>query len=390
MLPERLRPLDQQRQTIENACTTTITSTSNRKQEKKQRPKMTRQDESTYFPTITLRPSQKFETSEENYSQAGTLRKKSSSGTKHTEDVLDSKTKRLNDMPLPGQTNLVPEMARAWHPAGRSSQYLQQNRAPVQEAEKGGRVAMIEHHRSPQSHHLQLRKNSSPKSMIGGLGLEGAKDARNTNQRDQRNGVGTTHTCDPLGEEHEGSIYRSRWQERNRDAGRDLTANPFAATEMALDRDGSGWFAGEWADTVQNHKKVDSESSSQEEAPALWRSLLARINEMQSCFWAIEASMQGSAKLDAMKQRLYQMVYHVIQTLHPTSPALVTLKSLNVRAQDYLKAAKEVTLAIGYLLLLVGILLALRKVLSGVASILSWFWHPVWMVITIIRWCFLV
>ncbi len=390
MLPERLRPLEQRRQTIEDACTTTITSTSNRKQENEQRPKVRRQEGSIVVPRVRPHSPQKYEMSKENYLQDGIPRKKPSSVIKHMVDASESRTTRGDAMQHPGQIAPAREMARTRHQLGISPQHPQQDhQAFSQGAKQGARVAMIEDYRNHQSHHIQSRQRFGGLSLTRTSRLESANIGRDPVPRGPKSGVGITHTCGHLGKDWRKSGGTIQRREQSVGAAKGLSQEPGAPTEFAGNRNGGVGFAGQWAESLQNHRGLDSAIPKSTEERARKRSVFGIAADVRLRWCMMERSLRASAKLKYIQQRLCQMTGHIIRTLHPTSPVLHILKTPNVRAQDYLGAAKEVLLATFYLLLLLNVMLALRRVMMSVGLVVFWMWHPLKMVFAIIRWCVL-
>ena len=387
LLPERLRPPEQQRQTIEDACITTITSTSNRKQQSEQKPKMRGRDESIVFPQMKQCPAPKFEMSRESYLQAGTLRKRPSFATKPTADVSSSNTTRQDATRVLGQTTPPQKLAVAQSQSGVLPSTIQlSNKTSNQEAERGARVAMIENHRSQQLPQTQLRKKSSTIPVNQDLSLGSANIVRDPVRRDQRNGAGTIPTCGHLGDDCRENAYKVQGHKRGADLSHGSEKDFRMPAEMAFKHDGGAWFSGEWARNPENHDGVVSVSK---EALPRRTSILGRAAEARLSYNAFEGLLKFPIPLQYVQLRLYEMACHVMQTLHSSSPALTVLRSPNVSAREFLFAIREVFLAVVYLLLLLNIIMVLRKVIVLVSVCLFWIWHPVRMAIAVFRWCVL-
>ena len=387
LLPERLRPQEQQKQIMEDACITTITSTLNQKQQSQQRPNMRRQDESFVLPKLKQYPPPKFETSKGNYLQAGTLRKKPSFAIKPTADVLRSNTTEQGAIRFPEQTSPRQGLTAAKLQLGLSPPNHQpSNRTSNQGAERGARVAMIENHRSQQLHQAQLRKKSSVIPVNRDLSVGSANIVRDPVLRSHRNGAGTIPMCGRLGDDCRENAYAVQGHEQNVDLSQGCEVNCDMPTDMAFKHDGGGWFSGEWARNSENHDGVVSVSK---EILPRRKSILARIANSRLSYNVSEGSLRFPVQLQYLQLRVYGMACHVMRTLSPTSPAVTVLKSSNASARDFLYAFREVTLAVFYLLLLLNILLVLRRAIVIVGVCLFWIWHPVRMVITVFRWCVL-
>lgn len=383
LLPERLRPAENRRQTIEDACITTITSTLNRKPENNQRSQVWRQDGILAVPGMRERPPRKYETSKENYLQAGTPRKKPSSDTKHMVDASGSSTIGQNVMQLAGGPAPARKTVEARHQSGVSPRQLQHgNRAFSQGAERAARVTVVEDYRSQTLRQGEAKKRPTAKTQ--GLCLGSANDIQDLTREDRRGGAGIIHTYDPLGDDCADDDCKARstvTSHRFKDSG--------GPTDMGSTRDGGVWFAGEWVETLQDQARSDGTAPKSKEALAPRQSMFENTTSASLRFWALEELRQLSAKFRYVERRLYSMACHIIWTLHPASPALVVLQSPNARAQDYLSAAKEVFLACVYILLLLNIMLAVRKLLVLAGLLMFWVWHPMRMILGIIRWCVL-
>jgi hypothetical protein len=94
-----------------------------------------------------------------------------------------------------------------------------------------------------------------------------------------------------------------------------------------------------------------------------------------------------SAKLCYIGRQLEMMICHVLRTFRHDSRVLVVLSSPKASTQDCLCAVKDVILAGLYLVVLLNVLMALRKVVLLVVRVLYLFWHPLETIAVLLRWC---
>ncbi|KAL6717164.1 hypothetical protein ACLMJK_005079 [Lecanora helva] len=392
LLPERLRPQEQGKPITEDVCITTITSTLNQKQQNKRRPKMQRQSGSNIVPKVNHCPTQKSEIPQENYLQAGTLRKKHSFATRRTVDVSDLSMTGHNDIGGPGQNTISPAVTGAPQQSEFIPQHPQQgigalNQEAELQAEQGARVAMIENFRSQRLPQVRPRKESGAVSRDQGLRLGSANIVQDHAQRDRGDGAGTILTFDPPGDIDGDNRCKTQAYDAGMQARSEIAINPNISAKTSADGNGNVWFAGQWASDSQYQKDHTDGIPRSSETLSRKRSILQKANDSLLQYGTKARSIQPPTWLHHTEQRLCQMICHVVQTLHPQSEAVMILRSPTLRARDYLGAVKDLILAAGYLLLLINIVLVLRKVIILAGLCLYWIWHPVGMVMTVLRWC---
>lgn len=364
LLPARLRSLEQRRKTIGNACTITTTSTLSQRKEKGQRPVMQRQDGSIVVPRAMQRSPLERGKSAEVLLPRSIPMKKRSSAIRLMVDTSELTTVRSN---APGPAVLLQDLERT----------QLGSMATVPEAEQGARAAML---RNCSNHRV---KNNQMKSSGGfprtqGPRLGSANIIPDHVQGDQRKGDGITLMSGHLGDSAHGrdqECWNSE-QEQPAEVRRRAQQQPSTVEKMALRHDSRGWFAGHWAERQQDQRRTDCVSLQQKDLPARKWSILEAAANASPWMPARHRLLQASAKLEWFQMCMYEMACHTTQTLHPNSPAMTLLRTPNKKTSNYLQAAKDLILACAYLLLLLNVLVALKKVLVVLSLIIYWFWHP--------------
>lgn len=367
LLPPRLRPMEQQKQIIEDACTTTTTFTSSQTAERNQRPKVERQDGSTAVPRAEKRLQPVPAVPIENPVQRNMPLEQSSSAIKLTVDTSSPKTAT----PVPADQGQ--DRAKSENRA----------KASVAGAKQGARAAMLEDYRRQQSRNDQTKEFASIVPVRQGLSLGNANIIRYP-VRDS----GTIPILGPHGEGHRGKDWKnsSSEQQKTTKVGPLLQEQYPATRGMPLQYGGAAWFAGHWAENPENQ---DPTFSGERDLPVRRRSILTKAAGLR--FWAsavIEA-LCNWAKPQYLQHCLRQMACHIARTLDPDSSAMTILRAPNVKLWDYLEASKDLVLAFSYLLMFLNIIVALKKVLVLVAWFVYWVWHPVRIVLAVVKLCVL-
>lgn len=352
LLPARLRPLDQQKKLVEDACISisTFTTTSAQKPSKDQRPRLQRQDGNNAVPRA-IQPPQESEVSKENHPQvqADTPMQRQRSFTNFKARSQESTRKPLQKQPLatdmktrtpdpttktqrlnPGSANKImarcPDSSRRVHSLGAGST-------------------------------AKMAWSPGPTTNFQGLSLGSADIVREPVQKSQRDGVGTTHT------------YA-------------LPGNQPAKFAVWNDV-----FTGHWAEV-----REDEDDGISDQVDATKDKLPVRRHSMgkeMAGVWvdAVEGQLRLSTKMGYVQQGGYDMLCYVFLTLHHLPSAVKVLRTPDVRAQDYLIALKDVVLAGAYIVVLLIALMVARKVAFMVARVLYWVLHPMDMVLTVLKWC---
>ena len=361
LLPARLRPLGQQRQTVEDVCTTTFTTTSIKGPKQEQRPKMQRQEGNSVVPRVNPiflgreRPL-------DGYCQGGTPRNKQAYPSANSADTLH--TSGL----VTGRSRAVGPIEKADPARGLAeTRYQRKTSMPADCL------------RQPPCENRQ-RNLASPTHMTQGLGLGSANVARERIQRHQSGG-GCTPTYG-----HRGNDLRALPGVRHQCIADDKEQATLPA-DLTTGGDSRTWFAGQWAEVEEETKRSDSTASMQEEILTHRRSVSKKAADVKLWLYAAEAWVESLPKLGSIQQLLHRMIGHVMRTMHHASPALTTLRTANGSTRDYFRAIKDLALAAVYLLVLLNLFMVLRKVLVFVGKMLYWFWHPVQTIIMIVGWC---
>ncbi len=376
LLPAHLRPLEQQRKTVEDACTITTTSILSRKAEKEQRLRVQRQNSSIVVPRVIPGLHSKQGTFRGSALQKGLPTNQRSSAIKLTADTSEPNSAKHT---IPNRAAQMQDLAKPERNAG----------AIVSGAAPGARAAMLENYGSQQLEDGQTRKCSGAVPTMRELKLGSTNIIHIPTPKDQRNGVGITHTSGHLGDPLGGKDWgcRDPGQEQVAEVRRRVEQKQSGPREMAFSHDSSLWFAGHWAETPEK-QRADTCLQYNELPERKWP-VFRKNADARLWLQTLNESLQASDKLQFVQERLHHMACHITQTMHPSSSVMTTLRTPNVKAWDLLLAAKDLILACIYLLLLLNILMALKKVLMLPTLVIYWIWHSVRMILVIVKWCVL-
>lgn len=387
-LPARLRPLDQQRRVVEDACisTSTFTTTLSGSPARERRPRMQRDGGSSGMPKASHHPPEAGEL-EENYRLAGLPTSKQPSCTRPTEETQDLRHGKISRIGL--AQRVMPhrdevEVIRLIGVPQDSADY--QTKVASRDSERAARLAVLgETHNRPLQG-PQPRKRSSPTSECGRLRL-GSTDVMRENAQKKSYGDGCTPTYGRRGED--GAETYAEWgfvgDAEDDDVSR--AVHPIDPTEYAVRSDGSAWFAGQWAEGDQAEERLGSVVGKDVKALERRQSISKTAGSAKLFLHAFEDWLQLSAKLSWVQYRLYKMARHVLRTFHHNSPALTVLLSPNAKPHDYLVAMKDVSLAVAYLLVLLNLCMAMRKLSMMAMRVVYWVCHPVDLVAMAFEWC---
>ena len=398
LLPARLRPLEQQRKAVEDACTSTsISITTSRP-----RPKVQRQDESRDVRRANHHSPEQ-EVRKENCLQPDIQRDRQPSCTKPMAENQDMTPRRTRHIPHPKQVDRQEAVAEARHQKTPGPGQLDrqpdvvgarhQKKVPISSrqhpmryaspgAERAARVAVLGDIHNQQFKEIQVRKRASP---IQGLG-PGSTDTIRDNVQEKSYGAGCARIYDHHGSDKDQAYSEWGFLGIAEDELR-AQVRPIAPTEFAVRSDGSAWFAGQWAEVDEHGDHLGNFIAKRDGALVRRRSTLKKAADVKQWLYAAEDYLHMSAKLSYVHWQLVMMLRHVFRTFHHSSPVLMVLRSPKARTQDYLIAAKDAALALFYLIVLLNVFMALRKVVMLVAMVLYWVWHPVDTVAVILRWC---
>ena len=386
LLPERLRAPEQRRGTLESACTITITSTLSQRQKTKQRPEIHRQNANEVISGMIQSLPGKHETTKEAYLQVGTIRKKTSSAIKPMAGTSHAELKESEALPHQGQsiselrlTELRPQ------PVAFQQKLSNHQKVSNPEAEHGARVAMIDNCRSLCLQQFHQREKPILTSVTQGLDLGSTNNVQGYEFRDLRSGVGIIPTCGPRGKKSAESGVERFSHKHATKIKYEASKEPFASMDIDFESDGCACFVGQPLNRLQSREK-DSIIVRHEDPVERKRYLLTKAMDAGLHLTKIQGPWASSIKLGHIVHRLYHMVCHILRTLHPTSPAMLILRTPELKAQDYLYAAKEFILACSYLLVLLKVALAVRKMVILLAVLLFWLWHPTESLLAIFKW----
>ena len=387
-LPARLRPLDQQRKVVEDACisTSTFTTTLSGSPARERRPGIQRQGGSRGVPKASHQPPETGEL-RENYLRAGSPASKQPSCTKLTEEIQDLRHGKILPIGLAHQAMPQRDEAEVIRPKGvalNSADY--QTKVASPETEPAARLTVLGDTHSRPFQATQPRKRSAPMSERGRLRL-GSANVMRENAPKRSYGDGCTPTYGHRGE-NEDQTY-AEWGfvcDAEDDIG-SRAVHPIDPTEYAVRSEGYAWFAGQWAKSDKAEGHLGSVVGKEVKALELRQPILKTAASAKLFLHAFEDWLQLSAKLSWVRHRLYNMARHVVRTFHHNSPALTVLRSPNAKPQDYLTAMKDVSLAVAYLLVLLNVYMALRKLFIMAIRIVYWVFHPVDLVAVAFGWC---
>lgn len=100
----------------------------------------------------------------------------------------------------------------------------------------------------------------------------------------------------------------------------------------------------------------------------------------------MEKTFDVSSAARWMSTRLFGMAQHILVTLHPTSPALEMLRTMDARVADYMHAVRALVLAGVYLLALVHIIMTVGNAVRVSMTVLVCAWWPVQAALVVVRW----
>ncbi len=365
LLPARLRPLGQQRQTVEDVCTTTFTTTSNKGPRQEQRPKLQRQEGNSVVPRVKHKPFPICcgrETPLNGYRQgAAPINKQAHpSGnpvdTLHTSGLVTGRSRAVGLTEKPDRARDPAEtkdQRKRSMPAGCLTQ------TPCEDRPKN-----LESHRH----------------MTQGLGLGSANVARERVQRNQ-SGDGCTPTYG-----HRGNECRALPGVRLQYTADDKEQATLSAA-LTTDGDSKAWLARQWAEVKKEGRRSNLTTLMQEETQVRRQPVLRKAADVKLWLYAAEAWVEPLPKLGSIQRLLHWMISHVMGTMHYASPALTTLRTANATTRDYFRAIKDLVLAAVCLLMILNLLLILRRVLVFVGKVLYWISHPVETILMIVGWC---
>ena len=387
-LPARLRPPDQQRKVVEDACisTSTFTTTLSGSPARERRPRMQQQGGSRGVPKASHHPPEAG-ASKENYLRVGSPMNKQPSCTRLTEETQDLRHGKTCHIGLAQQVIPQRDEAEVIRPKGvpqDSTNY--QTKVASPDTERAARLAVLGDAHNRHLQRPQPRKRSVPTSECGRLRLGSANVIRE-NARKRSYGDGCTPTYGRRGEDIDEIC--AEWGfvgNAEEDAG-SHALQPIDPTEYAVRSDGSAWFAGQWAESDQAEGHLGSLVREDVKVLKRRQSISKTAASAKHFLHAFEDWLQLSAKLSWVQHRLYKMARHVLRTFHHNSRALTVLRSPNAKPHDYLVAMKDVSLAVAYLLVLLNVYMALRKLFMMAMRVVYWVCHPVDLVAMAFEWC---
>lgn len=355
LLRARLSPLGQQRQVVEDACTTTFTTTSKKGPKREQRPTIQRQEGNKVVPRVNqFSPGPKMPPD-----QTITPRNKPfhpSAATVDTLHLLDLVTGKSRATAPTEKANPAKDLAntrhqtKTWIPAD-----------CLRQAPCGNRP----------------RNVASPTQSTQGLCLGSANVTRERIQANQ-SGAGCIPTYGLPGKEHK-AVPGVGLQHPAGDK-----EQAILPAELTVGGESRAWFAGQWADVQEEGQRLDLNTLIRKETLGRRTSVLRREANVKLWMHIAEAWAEHFPKLGFI---LGRMIGHVMRTLHHASSAFIILRTAKTTTRDHFRAMRDLVLATLYLLLLLNLCMALKKVLFFVGKLLYWIGHPVQTIVMIVGWC---
>ena len=352
----QLRLLGQQTRAVEDACTTTFTATSTKKQRWKQSAQMHRQGGNDVVPGVNYLSSE-YEKPLGGYLQASTPRNKQF----HPNDIAGD-TLRTSALVIEKRPVLKPtEKVNPVEPLVKT-RYQRKPHLPAE--------CLTQPPCENRPRYLARPTHTTQRPSLGG-----AKVARQRIQRKQ-SGDGCTPTYDQPGN---GAVPGGRMQYICDDKEQaELSA------ELTIGGDSRAWFTEQWAEVPKEGEGADLPTSMQEETFARRQLVLRKATGVVN-LWLDEPL----TKLRPIQQSLCRMMCYFRRTLHHTLLALDTLRMANATTRDHLRAMKDLVLAALHLLVLLKSLMILRGLLVFVCKVLYCVWHPIQATFRIVGWCVL-
>ena len=387
-LPARLRPLDQQRKVVEDACisTSTFTTTLNGTPARESRPRMQRQGGSRDVPKASHHPPEAGEL-RENYLRAGSPMSKQPSCTRLTEESQDLGHGKIYHIGLAQHVMPQRDEAGVMRPKRvplDSADY--QTKVASPEAERAARPTVLGDTHNRPIQRPQPRKRSVPTSECGRLRLRSANFMQE-NAPKRSYGDGCTPTYGHRGENGDQTYPEWGFVGDTEDYLGPRAVHPIDPTEYAVKSNGCAWFSGQWAESNQAEGQLGSVVGKDVKALERRQPISKTVVSAKVFLHAFEDWLQLSVTLNWVQHRLYKMTRHVLRTFQHNSPALTVLRSPNAKPQDYLVALKDVSLAVAYILVLLNVYMALRKLFMMAIRVVYWVCHPVDLVALAFQWC---
>ena len=323
----------------------------------------------------------------ENYLQAGSPTSKQPSCTRLTEETQDLRHGEILPIGLAHQVMPQRDDAEVIHPKGVPLDCPDyQTKVASPETEPATRLTVLGDTHNRPIQQPQPRKRSAPMSERGRLHL-GSANVMQENAPKRSYGDGCTHTYGRRGENGDKAYAEWGFVGDAEDGVGSRAVHPIDPTEYAVRSDGCAWFAGQWAENDQAEGHLGSVVGKNVKALERRQAVSKTATSAKLFLHAFEDWLQLPAKLSWVRHRLYKMARHVVRTFHHNSPALTVLRAPNAKPQDYLVAMKDVSLAVAYLLVLLNVYMALRKLFMMALRIVYWVYHPVDLLGMALQWC---
>lgn len=352
--PTQLRRLlGQQTRAVEDACTTTFTTTSTKKQRWKQSAQMHRQGGNDVVPRVNYLSSE-YEKPLGGYLQASTPRNEQFHPNDIAVDILRTSGSVIGKSPALGPTEKVTPVEPLV-----KTRYQRKPHLPAE--------CLRQPPYKNQPMYLARPTHTTQRPSLGG-----AKVARQRIQRKQ-SGDWCTPTYDHPGN---GAVPGGRME-----CICDDKEQAKLPAELTIGGDSRAWFTGQWAEVPEEGEGADLPTSMQEETFTRRQLVLTKATGVN--LWLDEPL----TKLRPIRKLLCRMMCHFRRTLHHTSLALNTLRMANATSRDHLRAMKDLVLAALHLLVLLKSLMILRGLLVFVCKVLYCVWHPIQATLRIVGWC---
>ena len=349
-----LRSAGQKGRTVEDACTTTITTTSRKRPAWEQRPKMQRHGNEVMPRLIHLSPS--YGKLLDGHHQEVLPRIKQSCSSNTLVDTLHT-------------SGFTTGRSRAFGAIEKADPTRDLTRTRFQET-----IQMPAAFPRQAPCENRLRDLASTTHMTQGLSLGSANVTR---ERIRRNlsGDGCTPTYGPLGNESR-AVPGGRVHYISDDK-----EQAILPADLTISSDSNAWFAGRRVEVKEQSERPDLTALTKEEILARRLPVSNKATDVKWWLYAAEAWVESLATLGLIQRPVHRIICHIIRTLHHASLALITSRMANATPRERIRAIKDLTLATFYMLVTL-------RILGAISKVLYWVWcHPTQAILTIIRWC---
>ena len=144
-----------------------------------------------------------------------------------------------------------------------------------------------------------------------------------------------------------------------------------------------------WEDDLK-HEDDGTSSQLEAQAPVIRRrSIIRKPGQAMQWLELVESWVQTSVLVAWAQQKLWDTCSHVVSAVRRASTAMSTLRSSKGTPSENLGATRDVILAGFYLLLLTNLCMTLGRAFLIVLRVVYWISHPFLLLSEVLRWCLL-